>query len=332
MFFKKAKEEIAEINVALAYLEAVKNGDVKRQPVINNNELRTIVQLAVEEIATNKEAAMKAEQLPKIDSEMIVKHSKAVHETVDKLIELSSLTMGEFQEVSSNIDEVENIVEKTSALITNVASKSGEVIKLNETNKKALLEVEHIKEEVNENSIKMAENIKGLEGLSRNIDVIVDGVRSIAEQTNLLALNASIEAARAGEQGRGFAVVAEEIRKLAENTKEKLGEMQSFTGNIREATTEGIKSVDNTMNSIVTMGSKINDVNTSFDQSVQELAKVTQGLNETVSFIGQVDVTTKHIGSEMHQIAVSSEKITELSTEVSKNVKEIDTVLLSNLL
>ena len=75
---------------------------------------------------------------------------------------------------------------------------------------------------------------------------VIEFITNIAGQTNLLGLNAAIEAARAGEQGRGFAVVAEEVRKLAEQSREATERIQATLNQMTEAVEEIANAIENT--------------------------------------------------------------------------------------
>jgi len=91
-----------------------------------------------------------------------------------------------------------------------------------------------IKSKENAEKVHKITEVKLLNAINQSKEVekiteLTDAILRISSQTNLLALNVSIEASRAGESGRGFAVVAEEIRKLAEESKDTVSEIQNIS-------------------------------------------------------------------------------------------------------
>ncbi len=109
----------------------------------------------------------------------------------------------------------------------------------------------------------------------KNADTIkvIDFITNIAGQTNLLGLNAAIEAARAGEQGRGFAVVAEEVRKLAEQSREATEKIQATLNEMNKAV-EGISK------SIETTGAISEEQAASTQEITTNLSRVTKAAEE----------------------------------------------------
>ncbi|MEN6348794.1 MAG: methyl-accepting chemotaxis protein [Syntrophomonas sp.] len=84
------------------------------------------------------------------------------------------------------------------------------------------------------NSRSLNESIGDLTATTETINSILLKVKNISDQTKMLGLNAAIEAARAGDIGRGFAVVAEEVRKLSEESKSTVNEIQRFVNVISD--------------------------------------------------------------------------------------------------
>lgn len=152
----------------------------------------------------------------------------------------------------------------------------------------------------------------------REIDTLTEEILAISSQTNLLALNASIEAARAGEAGKGFAVVAEEIRLLADNSREAVDKIRQVTGSVTQNVTflsENSEKLLEFMN-----GRVMDDY-----RGMTELAKIYQQDAEFYSDIsGDLGASSEEMSASMSEINESIQVITELVGVIAESMQSIE--------
>lgn len=144
-----------------------------------------------------------------------------------------------------------------------------------------------------------------------SIDQIVSLVEQIADQTQLLSLNAAIEAARAGEAGAGFQVVATEVRKLSEDTKAGIGEIQSLVSLLGSQSSAAVNAVHladrqikETRHESVATTEVFDSIMTAMSGNVADIARVEQELQK-------LDAAFHEIGVAADEVAVSVESLYE---------------------
>ncbi len=288
-------------------------------------------------------------------------------DTLTTIIEEENRSMQEIAGISMTVSTDANEM-------LNKSHKSREILKtlleINKTVSSKTKDTETISEELmlasnyNEKSVKnvldimngamesitvTSEATKVLKEKSMQMDEILSMIGDISKQTNLLALNASIEAARAGEAGRGFSVVAEEVRKLAEHSRESLSDVSVIVNEFKEKILQvetymegsneklefGNKILSETATSVIDMldkqklsGENISEVTrlmTSLLEETENVVMFNSGIVETTeNTLNRFDTVTKELSQTAaisEEIAASAEELRNVAAEMNNLTK-----------
>jgi methyl-accepting chemotaxis protein len=212
-------------------------------------------------------------------------------------------------EQASSLEETSSSLEEMASMTKHNADNTVQARSLSQMTK-------HAAEHGGSSMTRMTDAMEKIRTAAEGTAQIIKDINDIAFQTNLLALNAAVEAARAGEAGRGFAVVAEEVRNLAQRSKEAAKKTEDLirmsVGNAengRQITTE----VATSLIEIVGAAGKVNDI-------ISEIAVASQ---EQSRGIEQVNVAVSEMDKVVQAAAANAEESSSASEELSSQSEEL---------
>ncbi|WP_170291506.1 methyl-accepting chemotaxis protein [Heliobacterium mobile] len=257
---------------------------------------------------------------------------------------VASTLLTQTRQLSATVEQVELLSKLSQDIVADgkAASKEGlHLTQLSETISNSIQEAQALSESTAEKMLQGSKTTKELHEKSRGIKEILNVITEITDQTNLLAFNAAIEAARAGEYGLGFGVVAEEIRKLAEESRQAAFRIQKIIADVEadiDATVHAIdegyhladaeyhKSQENAkrlrqmvlllkgqmdrFDSVIQRADSQVDMAVTASASLQQLYKES---TEAASSTQSVTATAQEVAASSEEVASSASKLTQIS-------------------
>lgn len=173
-----------------------------------------------------------------------------------------------------------------------------------------------------------------MEQRTTQISTFLDTINSLAEQTNLLALNAAIEAARAGEHGRGFAVVADEVRSLAQGSREasnKIAELLNDLQEVCNSVVSGINENSNATSELLNVSQASEQTSHKLKEHALELEQmattVSSAAEQQTVTLSQVAQDTLNVQKAAEDEYVLSQDLRKLFGDVEINTQEMQKLM-----
>ncbi len=251
--------------------------------------------------------------------------SREVTGAVSNLASSATEQASAVTETAATVEEMERTGENAAGNANRIVDAAGKSSAASTRGRHAVTAAHDIMLKIREDSQGISDKSSDLLASVEEIGSIIGSVTAIADQSKILAVNASIEAAKAGEYGAGFAVVAQEVKDLAEQSKEATVQITSALNAIRAAIENvvvtagaGARRTEEGVTMIANSGAIMNDLG-------EAIRENSEGANIIASNIKQQTVGLKQIGTAIGQIKSVAEENKGISRSIEQIANRMDT-------
>jgi methyl-accepting chemotaxis protein len=226
-------------------------------------------------------------------------------------------TASSITETTSSAEEVKQTAQFSAEKTRVVANIVQQNVQFADGGRKALGQTMETMAHIQVQVESIAQSLVHLSEQSQTISEIIASVNDIAEQSNLLAVNAAIEAAKAGEQGKGFAVVAQEVKILAEQSKEATAQVRTVLNDIVKATNSAIIATEQGTKAVEAGMIQTREAG----ESIRQMAESSEMVAQSVV---QISASNQQQFAGMDQITLAMEDIRRASDQNVIGLKQVE--------
>jgi len=291
---------------------------------ISESDLRVNIEPQSERDMLGKAFAAMVHNLRSLTSDLheginvLSSSASEISTSTSQLAASATQTAAAVSETTTTVEEVRQTAHMSSEKARAVSESALRVSSVSEQGRKAIDDAAAGMARIQQQMELIADSMVRLSEQSQAVGQIVATVDDLTGQSKLLAVNASIEAAKAGEHGKGFAVVAQEVRNLAEQSRQATAQVRSLLGDIQQATNAAVMATEQGSHAVA--------------EGVRQSAQAGQSIQALASSVSEASQAAVQIAASsqqqlvgVDQVATAMESIKLASNQNVDSAKQMET-------